>query len=243
MKIFICDGTPDCFFTAVFYSFNEDCIITSDNEIQLSLDSEVIHIKSDAEKSERVKQGILRYDSEATDDILLVLRSCDPLREQKALEYIRRLLQAKSPIKKAYNLREVIDFNDIIYKINGETHRLKGLLRFMEISGGALYAPYSPDNDITELLMPHFAARFKAERFVIHDVKRKKAGMYNGYEWIIGYAGEAEICLSEYERAFETLWKKYYKTVNIKERPHEKQMKRSMPVRYWKYLPEKDDLE
>ncbi|MDE6504796.1 MAG: TIGR03915 family putative DNA repair protein [Clostridia bacterium] len=244
MKIFICDGTPDCFFTAVFYAFKEkDCVITSNSEVQLSLDSEVIRIENDTEKSERVKQGILRYDNEAVNDIMLALRSCDPLREQTALEYIRRLLQFKSPVKKAYNLPEVIDFNEIIYKITGETHRLKGLLRFMESANGAFYAPYSPDNDITELLMPHFAERFKAEKFVIHDLKRKKAGMYNGHEWIMGYAGEAEIYLSEYERAFETLWKKYYKAVNVKERPHERQMKRSMPVRYWKHLPEKNDFE
>lgn len=51
--------------------------------------------------------------------------------------------------------------------------------------------------------------------------------------------GEAEVYLSEYERSFEALWKKYYTSVNVKERPHEKQMKGYMPVRYWKFLPEK----
>ena len=147
----------------------------------------------------------------------------------------------KSPIKKRLSLPEVIEFNDLVYKVTGEIHRLKGFLRFMESKSGALYAPYSPDNDITELLMPHFAERLKAEKFVIHDVKRKIAGMYDGREWIMGYAGEAEIYLSEYERAFENLWKKYYKSVNIEERPHIKQMKGYMPVRYWKYMPEKKD--
>ena len=135
---------------------------------------------------------------------------------------------------------EVIEFNDLLYKVTGEVHRLKGFLRFMESADGTLYAPYSPDNDITDMLMPHFAERLNSP-FVIHDLKRKIAGMYNGKEWITGYVGEAEIYLSEYERAFENLWKKYYKAVNIKERPHEKQMKGYMPVRYWKFLPEKKD--
>lgn len=110
----------------------------------------------------------------------------------------------------------------------------------MESKDGVLYAPYSPDNDITDLIMPHFAERMKSERFVIHDTKRKFAGMYDGREWIICGVGEAEIYLSEYEQAFKNLWKKYYSAVNIKERPHEKQMKSYMPVRYWKYLPEKE---
>ena len=110
----------------------------------------------------------------------------------------------------------------------------------MECAGGVLYAPYSPDNNITVLLMAHFAVRLKSEKFVIHDLNRKIAGMYDGREWIMGYAGKADIYLSEQEKAFESLWKKYYKAVDIKERPHEKQMKRSMPVRYWKFLPEKN---
>ena len=242
MKIFICDGTPDGFFTAVFGAFNiSDCIITSNREVQLSLDSEIVRIEADYTKSERVKTAINRADREALADIAFVLRSCDSLKEQTAFEYIKALMKKKAPVKNAYNLPEVVDFNDILYKVTGEIHRLKGLLRFMESANGAFYAPYSPDNDITELLMPHFAERFKSERFVIHDLKRKLAGMYNGHEWIMGYAGEAEIYLSEYERTFETLWKKYYRSINVTERPHEKQMKSSMPVRYWKYLPEKRD--
>lgn len=88
----------------------------------------------------------------------------------------------KGSVKKAFNLPEVIDFNNLLYKVTGEIHRLKGLLRFMESSGGVFYAPYSPDNDITEILMLHFTERFKSERFVIHDVKRKIAGMYDGKE-------------------------------------------------------------
>ena len=239
MKIFITDNTPEAFFTAVFDAFREECIITSDESVQLSIDSEVIRVNADREKCERVRKGITRYDRYAEEEILLALRSCDALKEQIAFNYIKKLMQIKAPIKKMLSLPETIELNDLVYKVTGETHRLKGFLRFMESRDGVLYAPYSPDNNITDLLMPHFAERFKSERFVIHDLKRKIAGMYDGREWIIGYAGEAEIYLSEYERAFENLWKKYYKSVNIKERPHEKQMKGYMPVRYWKFLPEK----
>lgn len=241
MKIYICENNPQSFFTAVFDAYAEkQCLITSDGEIQLSLDSEIVRVTTSAEKSMRVINGIVKYDGDAVDDILLVLRADDSLKEQTAFEYVRTLMRTKAPVKKAYNLPEVIKFNDLLNKVKTEIHHLKGFLRFMESASGAFYAPYSPDNDITDLLMPHFVARFKAEKFVIHDVKRNIAGMYNGSEWIICEAGNAEIYLSEYERAFETLWKKYYKAVNISARPHEKQMRRSMPVRYWKYLPEKN---
>lgn len=240
MKIYVTDGSPAVFFTAVFDAYREnECVITSDTQLQLSLDSEVIRATYDEEKCVRVLKAVEKYDEKAVEDILLALKCCDGLKEQTAFNYIKRLMQAKAPVSKRLSMPEVIEFNDLVYKVTGELHRLKGLLRFMESANGALYAPYCPDNDITELLMPHFAARLKNERFVIHDTRRKLAGLYDGKQWITAHAGEAEIYLSEYERAFENLWKKYYAAVNIKERPHEKQMKRSMPVRYWKFLPEK----
>ena len=244
MKIFICEKCPESFFTAVFDAYAEkQCTVTSDGEIQLALDSEIVRVGVNSEKCGRVINGIIKYGPEAVDDVLLALRSCDASKEQTAFEYIRTLMHKKTPVKKAFNLPEVVAFNDLLHKVTTEIHHLQGFLRFMESESGAFYAPYSPDNDITDLLMPHFAARFKAEKFVIHDVKRNVAGMYNGNDWIICEAGNAEIYLSEYERAFEALWKKYYKAVNIKDRPHEKQMRRSMPARYWKYLPEKYDNE
>lgn len=241
MTYYICDDAPESFFTAVFDAYKTDCVITSDGAIQLSLGIETVRVHNDLEKCERVRQGLKKYDRHAVEDILTALRSCDTRKEQVCFLYLKRILEMKKPIRNAYALPEVVAFNDLLYKITGETHRLKGLLRFKETASGTFYAPYSPDNDITDLLMPHFAARFKAEKFIIHDIGRGIAGFYNGERWITTYIGEAEICLSENETAFEALWKKYYKSVDIKARPHEKQMKRSMPVRYWKFLPEKTE--
>lgn len=244
MKIFLTDKSTDGFFTAVFDAYREkEALITSDSSVQLSLDSELIPVNTDGEKAERVKHGIQKYDSEAIDEILLALKSCDNLKEELAFEYIKKIMYFKSPVRRRMNLPEVIDFNDMIYKVKNEVHKMKGFLRFMESRDGALYAPYSPDNDITELILPHFAKRLASERFVIHDISRKIAGMYDGHECIIGYTGEVEIYLSQYEKAFEQLWKKYYKAVNIESRKHEKQMKGYMPVRYWKFLPEKNGNE
>lgn len=242
MIYFICDDTPESFFTAVFDAYKEkDCLITSDKEMQLSLGSEAVRVQTNSEKCERVRRGLEKYDRYAEDDILRALRNFNTKKEQICFLYIKRIFEYKKPIRTAYNLPEVMDLNNLISQVNTETHRFTGFIRFSETATGTFYAAYSPDNDITDLLMPHFVARFKAERFIIHDIKRKIAGLYNGNDWIMMQVGDAEICLSEGERAFEALWKKYYKAVNIKERPHEKQMKGYMPVRYWKFLPEKND--
>lgn len=240
MKIYITDGDDCSFYTAVFDAFKEkECIITSDENIQLSFDSEVYRVTTDENKCKRVRDGIAKYDRLALEEIAVVLKSCDKLKEQTAFEYVKLIMQYKAPVRKMLSVPQVIVFNETLYKVNGETHLMKGFLRFMESRDGTLYAPYSPDNDITELILPHFTARFANEKFVIHDLKRKIAALYNGKETIIGYAGDVEIYLSEYEKAFENLWKRYYNSINIEQRPHEKQMKGYMPVRYWKFLPEK----
>lgn len=241
MKIFITDGTTEGFYTAVFYAYAENgSVITSQENRQLSFDTEIINVISDYEKAARVRARLDKLDRYASGDIDLALRSGDSLKEQAAFEYIKLIIQNGRAVRKMLSLPAVIELNDIIGRVTGELHKMKGFMRFMETESGALYAPYSPDNDITDLIAPHFKARLGAQKFVIHDVRRKKAALSDGKEWFMAEVGEAEIYLSEYERAFENLWKKYYASVNIKERPHEKQMKGYMPVRYWKFLPEKN---
>lgn len=239
MNVYFTNGTTECFFTAVFNAYGDkDALITADNA-QLTIGGKTVDVYSENEKSARVQNAISKFDGKALNDILLCLRSCNPLKEQIAFRYIKLIMQYKSPVKLRLTLPEVVEFNQTIFKVAHEVHKFTGFIRFTESRHGALYAPYAPDNDITELLMPHFVSRLKNEIFAIHDVKRKIAGLYDGKNWATGRLDKAEIYLSENETQFEALWRKYYKAVTVNERPHEKQMKGSMPVRYWKFLPEK----
>lgn len=242
MNVFITDGTPEGFYTAVFNAYREkDAVITSRRDMQLSFDTTAQNVETETEKAMRVRAKLDKIDRFAAGDVDLALRSNDSLKEQAAFEYIRLLVEKGRPVRRMLSLPAVIEITDIIHRVKGEIHNMKGFLRFMESESGVMYAPYSPDNDITDLIAPHFKARMGAQKFVIHDIKRKKAALCDGKSWFMAEVGDVEIYLSEYEKAFEKLWKKYYSSVNIKERPHEKQMKGYMPVRYWKFLPEKNN--
>jgi probable DNA metabolism protein len=117
--------------------------------------------------------------------------------------------------------------------------KIKASLRFMENSEGVLYAPYSPENDITSLIAPHFAERFKRKKFVIHDTKRKIAAMYDGDNLVMFEAGGADEYLTQYEKAFDNLWQTYYKYASVSaNKQHEKGY---IPVRYFKFLPDNGD--
>lgn len=238
---YLTDNSLNCFYSAVYSAFKCGGIITSRRDIQLALGDTIIDIECDNEKFEKVRQAVENCDKYADEDIRLALRSCDINKEHKIFNYIKLLLKTKAPIIKRLNFEEVLEFKDLIYRITNELHRLKGFLRFIECENGILYAPCTPDNNIIDLLAPHFKSRLSAEKFVIHDINRKLATIYDGNDLITGCVGKAEIYVSEREKDFENLWKKYYKHINIVSRPHEKQMKGSMPVRYWKFLPEKKD--
>lgn len=240
MTYFLVDGSENCFYTAVFDAYkNKDCLITSERDVQLGLGFEVFDVVADEIKAERVKAKLHTLDRGAAEDITLLLRSDNPLRESVAFEYIKLIISNGGAVRGMLANPTVIEMSQIRSRVTSELHNLKGFLRFMESANGVMYAPYSPDNDITDMIAVHFAARFNGRPFVIHDIKRKVAAMYDGREIVMTSAGDAEIYLSEYENYFQDLWKQYYNSVNIESRPHEKQMRGSMPVRYWRFLPEK----
>lgn len=241
MKYFIVDGSEGSFYTAVFYAYKEkDCAITSESDLQMSLDGELVEIKEETDKAQRVKNKLYLLDKNAPYDVTILLLSNDKKKELTAFRYIKLIIENKGAVRSMLAHPTVMAMTDIRSRVLKELDRMKGFLRFMENADGVLYAPYSPDNDITALIAPHFTRRFGNQKFVIHDVKRKIAALYDGREIFVSKVEGADIYLSKYEKTFEALWKQYYKSVNISSRPHEKQMKGYMPVRYWKFLPEKE---
>ena len=88
------------------------------------------------------------------------------------------------------------------------------------------------------MLVPHFRGRFPEFPFLIHDVTRKKAAVYDGKNTFLAPLDRAEIILSADEERWQSLWKEYYKDVNSPERERLKQMRGYMPARYWKFMPE-----
>ena len=241
MNVYITDGTENCFYTAVFNACTDkDCIVTSSCAVQLPLGANVVAVTADGEKCTRVKKKLNEYAPHALKDIPLLLRRGCANKEQTALEYIRLIMEKKAPVKDMLSHPAVIAATEEMRKVTLEAHRFTGFLRFMEGSGGIFYAPFEPDNDILELILPHFIRRLKNQPFVIHDTIRGKAALYNMRECAIVHTDKkVNVVLSDCEDAFQKLWKEYYESVNIAQRPHEKQMKGYMPVRYWKFMPEK----
>ena len=132
-------------------------------------------------------------------------------------------------------------------RVGGESHRLKGLLRFRELKSGPLWAPVEPDANVVLLLALHFRRRLSAQFWVIHDMKRNVAVAWDGkdLEWLEGAVLRRRIEelrpdeLSQSEQGYQDLWRTFFRSIAIPERINPELQRRNMPRRYWKHLVEK----
>ncbi len=237
--IYLFDGTKNGFLTALCKAFPDEGAYVSSKRVQLLIGEVQVCVETDESLAERVKNRLLSYDRDCLRDLDTLLRSGEDGNEQIAFRYFRLLAKEKLPVDKRLADLDVFRAVECMKKVGHEIHKFHGFIRFMETQSGALYAPFSPDNDICDLLAPHFRARLPKFPFVLHDVKRGKAAVYDGKSLFTAPLAQADVLVSADEWEWQKLWKKYYAAVNIPSRERLKQMRGYMPARYWKFLVEK----
>ena len=236
--IWFFDGSEEAFLTAFLLAYRDAEAIVSAGSRQLALGQESVFVRADAEKARRCRARLKELDAKCIRELRLLLRSGKEGRGQIAFAYFRLIAERGGPVRGMLAETAVSDAMECIRRVTFEAHRLKGFVRFLESESGALYAPLSPDNDVVELLLPHFRGRMPEIPFVLHDVRRGKAAVWDGAHAFLAPLAQAEVVLSADEAGWQTLWKRYYASVNIPSRTRLRQMKGYMPVRYWKFMPE-----
>ena len=140
------------------------------------------------------------------------------------------------------NLKYVNKALNIAHYVKREAHRMKGFVRFKELSNNILYAEFAPENNIIFLIAKHFKKRLANETWIIKDIKRNIVCLY--YEKKLKFLWNATINLNSFtneELTIQELWKNFYKTIGIKERQNDRCRMNFMPKKYWKYIIEMSD--
>ena len=236
--IYIFDGSKTGFLTAFLQAFTDENALLTSKQTQLPLGAEPLFVRTDERLAQKAENRLISFDRDCMRDLDILLRCGMEDNEQAAFRYFRLLAKEKCPIGKRLAEPDVFRAVEYIKKVGHEIHKFHGFIRFMETQSGALYAPFSPDNDVCDLLARHFKARLPQFPFVLHDVKRKKATVYDGAHLFTAALEEAEVLLAADETGWQALWKNYYAAVNIPSRERLTQMRAYMPARYWKFLPE-----
>ena len=243
MNIFRYDGTQNGFFTVVFEIYTKKLLpetITSSEDIQLALDGCIFEISTDEEKSDRIKNGIIKHiGKEGLRSFKYAFASCDNEKEMKMFSYIRLIFKHGNNVLHMLSLPGVIEYNLLVARVKTEIEHIKGFMRFSQLSSGVFLGEYTPDNDITDLLMPFFVERHSDMDFIIFDKNRNKMGMYNKQEFtLICCDQKIPEIFTEEEACFQSLWQQYFETVSISSRKNKRLQDRFLPNRYRRNMTE-----
>ncbi len=136
-------------------------------------------------------------------------------------------------------------------KTKKEVHRYQGLLRFYRMDNQLLYAPFSPKYNIITLCTPHFRRRIKNEQWIIHDLQRDLALLWDGKQLteieidpdfsnhVKRHGQPPQRQLAAGEKEYQRLWQTFHHAISNAQRQNRALQKKYIPQRYWRYLVER----
>lgn len=240
---YVYDGTFDGLLCCIFRAFERR---EDPDEVhpcmpaQLSMLGEPVRVQTDAARARRVEAGIVRTAGvQALCHVRDAVFSCNPHAGRDALRYARLVFRYGPAVHDLLTDDTLLRVRETSQRLWTETHRLREFLRFRELANGVFIAEMTPDNDVTELLMPHFADRFGDMPFVLHDRGRQKAGVWDTHTWVLASSERMQLPpMHAREAEYASLWKTFYDAVAIRERNNPRLRRRFMPQKYWRDLPE-----
>ncbi len=245
MYSYIFDGSFEGLLTSIYEAYyrREDPqdFLTEENP-QISFFEKNFMVITDIEKAKKVYNAIKeKISHNALKDIYYVyLSDAEEGRYSLIHNYLKLGWKAGSSLEQHLCDDCVMRVQNISRRLTFECHRMLGLIRFIKLEGDIYYARFEPDNNIAGLIASHFTRRLSDQNWIIHDVKRNIAAMYNKKEWVLSDTDiPPRIEQNNREKIYQNLWKQYFKSISIKSKINPKLQKRCMPVRYWRFLTEK----
>lgn len=255
--IYVYDGSFDGFICALSRASDDKELVSGDILTRENLEGQLFGEHADVPADGRGAEDFIRrsdgkWTSKISHYLYYLYLSEEQGFEKLAMGFLELVTRFGPSVDANTADRTVLHVIKTCSKVGGESHRLKGLIRFRKLSDGVYYAPIEPDHNVLNLLISHFRARFGAQKWMIHDLKRNTAVLCDGKCWkVAGIESNTDALLlppendaggrvfDRDEGLYQELWKAYFKTIAIEERKNAKLQKRCMPVRYWKHLIEK----
>ena len=241
------DSTFDGFLSVVFEIYRQHLdvgeIHPDRSQAPCNLFMQPFRVETSEESAQRLKRAII---NQASNEILELLhvafRSEEDGVEMKILAYLRKVFDGKDPhYAKNPTSDEMLPLFLIARAVRHEEGGMLGMVRFSKTVDGTYFAEIEPKYDILEMMIGHFRGRFANEKWAIYDSKRGFGVYYDGHsptEITIPNLKQVSASVSTPDE-FVRLWQDYYKSIAIKERENPKLLRRCLPVRYWKHLPER----
>lgn len=199
----------------------------------------VREIATDPVRAQRVLTGVSRkISAEAAELVQLGFLSCVPERERLIFDFVCHAFDVGRLAADDRANDTVSRLQKAVNHLENEAHLLNGFVRFSE-QNGTLAAVISPKNHALFLMRGHFCARFPEERFLIYDKVHREALVYVPYQsMIVPLENFVLDAPDENEQYYQTLWKRFYDTIAIKERYNPRCRMNLCAKRYWSNMTE-----
>lgn len=237
--IWIYDGSFVGFLSAVVKSYHEKTLpeILTKTPPDGGLFDEIIEVINTPEDVAKLSKSIRTQLGKTIEERIFHTFLCDDVPfENDLLRYIR--LGLKDPA----NL--TLLSHPIVYAIESyqrrvlrALHKMNAYLRFETLDEGTLYAKIAPACNTLPLMGKSFKNRLRNEKFIIHDLKRSLALIYDGQELHIHNVHAIDLPQhSSDELYYQHLWKRFFDSVAITERLNPKLQKQHVPLYYRDYM-------
>lgn len=253
MTSFIYDKTIEGLLTAVFDAYFRktfpEALLAEGEPLPLFCD-EAFTIYTDNGKAERVWKGLQKKLSRTAVSCLTTCWLSElPEVDMLLFRYICKAFDAPGSIELNFGDADVLEVTKIFKKVTNERERVLQFLRFQKATDGTFFAAIEPMYNVLSLVVSHFQDRFADQKWLIYDLKREY-GYYYDLSTVTEVRFEdkeshllsgilSDDLMVQDEKLFQQLWKEYFKSITIKERLNPKLHKQHLPVRFWKYLTEK----
>lgn len=198
-------------------------------------------VGTDAGRARRVLASLRKIDPYAEELVWKGFLTCAPGREAVIYRFIRALYETGRPLLRQLSDEAVHPLFQAVRHLEGEAHLLKGFVRFSEFEG-MLAGEIRPKNRVLPLLRPHFCDRMYNEVFLLYDRAHREALVHRPGQWAIIPLEDFQMAApSAAEAQYRRLWKRFYDTIEIKERHNPRQRRTNMPQRYWASMTEFQD--
>ncbi len=243
------DGLLSCLFEAYRRKIFPDVLLGQGEALPLFCE-EFHRIVTDEAKAGRVWAGLKRRLSASALASLPVCWLSDlPEVDGRIFRYMRKNFDASGSQEVNFGDPDVLTLAKIYRKVQHECERLVQFARFQRAADGVYLAVFEPLYNVLPLAVEHFSDRFSDQKWMLYDRKREY-GYYYDLETVQEMKMEFEPgCVADGrlqksvqdadEELWQQLWKTYFKSVVIEERRNPRLHKQNMPVRFWKYLTEK----
>ena len=237
------DGKLEGFLTAVFDAYALKVLpesIQPSEHAQLALGQQTYEVTTDASKAERVRVGICnKAGIGAYEKLKRAFLAHNRNRERGMFEYVVLCMEMGRKVNLALDIEAVAFVERLAQQVSNEQEDMYQFVRFEELQNGVYLAVINPKNNVTPLIIDHFAARFNVQPFIIYDEVHKLAAVYDGKRRFFVQGEElAQLPRSASEPQYQLMWKTFYDSLFIEQRFAPDLRTNHLPKRFWKNLTE-----